>query len=236
MGDGLRAVWRDAFLFQFFLAVFQQAAEVLRVALSRRSWQCLTGERNRPSFFSEVKRPNLEAEVLRLDRQIEMRAQQPEMQYGFRVGDIVQHIFKSGWVGTVIGFGPYPTVKVKWDNDEAAELQYSEIGAAGLSPFEYDYFVTLHVPVDGLDDGKLRCTNMNGEAVAVLELNPHDHQMADLLLELEKQLGAPHRLPGMPIRRLKTLLPDGRQVGTSDAMRCIADVLSCRHGEQNAPH
>merc|ERR1712008_130676 len=210
------------------------------VALSGRSWQCLAGERNGPSRFSEVKRPNLEAEVLRLAQQtgmlIEMQTRQAEMQTGFTVGDIVQHSFKSGWIGTVIGHGPYQSVKVKWDNDEAVELQYSEIGAAGLSPFEYDYFVTLHAPVDGIDDGKLICTNMNGKAVAVLEVHPHEHQMADLLLELEKQLGSPQRLPGRPMRRLKTLLPDGRLVGTSDAMRSVADVLSGRHGERNAPH
>jgi len=86
--------------------------------------------------------------------------------------------------------------------------------------------VSLHASIDGLDN-KISFTNMGGETVAVLEPHPHD-TLADLLLELEKQLGTPQRLPGMPMRALKTLLPDGRRMGASEARRCVADVLLTR--------
>jgi len=59
------------------------------------------------------------------------------MQHGFKVGDVVQHEFKYGWVGKVIGFdqsGSFATVTVEWGNDEAVG-PYSQIGAAGLRIF-----------------------------------------------------------------------------------------------------
>jgi len=233
--EGLQAAWKDASILQRFPSLFRQAVD----ALSGNLWQPSLGEGNGPTCVSdakqvdapsgslrqcslevcggasEVKRPNLEAEVLSLAQQTRMQKQQAiEVQtlHGFSVGDAVQHNFKAGWVGAVIGFGPHQGVRVKWENDEAAELQYSEIGALGLSPFQHDYFVTLHLLERTQHGDKIRCTNMGGESVAVLENIHPAAEMADLLVELEKQLGAPQRLPGMPMRRLRLLHPDGREV------------------------
>jgi len=106
----LRDLHDQVFRFNHVSELFQHVAKVVRVDISGRLWQSIKGEGN-----IRLARPNLEAEVLRLAQEAEMQA---EMQTGFKVGDVVQHEFKSGWVGKVIGFdqsGSFATVRVEWE-------------------------------------------------------------------------------------------------------------------------
>lgn len=193
------------------------AAEATCTALGGKIAHCRLGDVSSLPGVSRVIRPNLESEIERLAREVYQKT-------GLSVGDIVQHKFISGLIGTIVEFRPGRIVRVKWENGEA-EGQCSQIGDAGLELYQHVYFVTLHAMIDGRDSCRITCTNMAGEKIAMLNLHPHEDQVIDLLVQLPKVIPTQTRTPGMPMRVLQPLLPDGTSIGLLDKRKPIACAL-----------